>query len=49
MSKVELKVNGQSHSVDVDPATPLLCVLATIWDCRGRGSGAASGNAVRAR
>jgi hypothetical protein len=27
MSKIDLKVNGQSHSVDVDPATPLLYVL----------------------
>jgi len=27
MSSITLKVNGQSHSVDVDPATPLLYVL----------------------
>jgi nicotinate dehydrogenase subunit A len=28
MSAFALKVNGQSHSVDVDPATPLLYVLS---------------------
>jgi nicotinate dehydrogenase subunit A len=27
MAAINLKVNGQSHSVDVDPATPLLYVL----------------------
>ena len=27
MSKIELKVNGRSHSIDVDSATPLLYVL----------------------
>jgi len=27
MSKLTLKVNGQAHSVDVDPSTPLLYVL----------------------
>ena len=27
MSKFNLKVNGRSHTVDVDPATPLLYVL----------------------
>ena len=27
MSNVTLKVNGKSHTVDVDPATPLLYVL----------------------
>jgi len=27
MSAISLKVNGQSHTVDVDPATPLLYVL----------------------
>ena len=28
MSTVALKVNGRSHTVDVDPATPLLYVLS---------------------
>src|SRR5438045_7410756 len=28
MSTIALKVNGRSHSVDVDPATPLLYVLS---------------------
>lgn len=28
MSKLSLKVNGRQHAVDVDPATPLLFVLA---------------------
>lgn len=28
MSTIALKVNGRSHSVDVDPATPLLHVLS---------------------
>lgn len=28
MSKISLKVNGVIHAVDVDPATPLLFVLA---------------------
>jgi aerobic-type carbon monoxide dehydrogenase small subunit (CoxS/CutS family) len=27
MSKITLKVNGKSHTVDVDPTTPLLYVL----------------------
>jgi isoquinoline 1-oxidoreductase subunit alpha len=27
MSKINLRVNGQRHGVDVDPATPLLWVL----------------------
>jgi nicotinate dehydrogenase subunit A len=28
MASITLKVNGQSHGVDVDPATPLLYILA---------------------
>ena len=28
MSKLSLKVNGRQHTVDVDPSTPLLFVLA---------------------
>jgi aerobic-type carbon monoxide dehydrogenase small subunit (CoxS/CutS family) len=27
MSKIQLKVNGATHAVDVDPATPLLYIL----------------------
>jgi aerobic-type carbon monoxide dehydrogenase small subunit (CoxS/CutS family) len=35
MSKVDLKVNGRSHTVDVDPATPLLYVLRNDLDLHG--------------
>jgi nicotinate dehydrogenase subunit A len=35
MSVFTLKVNGQSHTVDVDPATPLLYVLSDDLDLRG--------------
>jgi aerobic-type carbon monoxide dehydrogenase small subunit (CoxS/CutS family) len=35
MSNITLKVNGKSHSVDVDPATPLLYVLRNDLDLRG--------------
>ena len=28
MNEIHLKVNGRAHSVDVDPATPLLYVLS---------------------
>lgn len=35
MSLLSLKVNGQSHSVDVDPATPLLYVLSDDLGLRG--------------
>jgi aerobic-type carbon monoxide dehydrogenase small subunit (CoxS/CutS family) len=35
MSKVNLKVNGNVHTVDVDPATPLLYVLRNDLDLRG--------------
>ena len=28
MSKVTLRVNGRSHTIDIDPATPLLYVLS---------------------
>jgi aerobic-type carbon monoxide dehydrogenase small subunit (CoxS/CutS family) len=35
MSIVKLKVNGTSHEVDVDPATPLLYVLRNDLDLRG--------------
>jgi nicotinate dehydrogenase subunit A len=35
MSVLNLKVNGQSHSVDVDPATPLLYVLSDDLALRG--------------
>ena len=27
MSKITLKVNGGTHTVDIDPATPLLYIL----------------------
>src|SRR3954469_403011 len=35
MSVVNLKVNGQSHAVDVDPTTPLLYVLSDDLELRG--------------
>ncbi len=35
MSKISLKVNGDVHSVDVAPATPLLFVLADELGLRG--------------
>jgi nicotinate dehydrogenase subunit A len=35
MSTIGLKVNGQSHAVDVDPATPLLYVLGGELALRG--------------
>ncbi len=35
MSAVTLHVNGQTHTLDVDPATPLLYVLSDDLDLRG--------------
>ena len=35
MSKYSLKVNGASHTVDVDPSTPLLYVLRNDLDLHG--------------
>ena len=35
MSTISLKVNGQSHAVEVDPATPLLYVLSDDLALRG--------------
>ena len=35
MSKLTLNVNGISHTLDVDPATPLLYVLRNDLDLRG--------------
>jgi nicotinate dehydrogenase subunit A len=35
MSAMALKVNGRVHTVDVDPATPLLYVLADELQLRG--------------
>src|SRR5438067_2151954 len=35
MSTITLKVNGAAHSVDVDPATPLLFVLSDDLGLRG--------------
>ncbi len=35
MSAMTLKVNGRTHTVDVDPATPLLYVLSDELDLRG--------------
>ncbi|MFZ0337088.1 MAG: (2Fe-2S)-binding protein [Terracidiphilus sp.] len=35
MSAITLKVNGQTHLVDVDPSTPLLYVLSDDLELRG--------------
>jgi aerobic-type carbon monoxide dehydrogenase small subunit (CoxS/CutS family) len=35
VSKIELKVNGRSHAIDVEPDTPLLYVLRNDLDLRG--------------
>jgi aerobic-type carbon monoxide dehydrogenase small subunit (CoxS/CutS family) len=35
MSAITLRVNGRSHTVDIDPATPLLYVLADDLALRG--------------
>lgn len=35
MSKIELKVNGRSHALDVEPSTPLLYILRNDLDLRG--------------
>ena len=35
MSIINLKVNGQAHAVDLDPATPLLYVLSDELGLRG--------------
>jgi nicotinate dehydrogenase subunit A len=35
VSTIDLKVNGTSHAVDVDPATPLLYVLGAELALRG--------------
>jgi aerobic-type carbon monoxide dehydrogenase small subunit (CoxS/CutS family) len=35
MSAISLKVNGRSHTLDVDPATPLLYVLSDDLGLRG--------------
>ena len=35
MSSIPLKVNGRSHTLDVDPATPLLYVLSDDLELRG--------------
>jgi nicotinate dehydrogenase subunit A len=35
MSAVTLKVNGRTHTVDIDPATPLLYALSDDLELRG--------------
>jgi aerobic-type carbon monoxide dehydrogenase small subunit (CoxS/CutS family) len=35
MSAIALKVNGRTHNVDVDPATPLLYVLSDDLNLKG--------------
>src|SRR5262249_25047895 len=43
MSALTLSVNGQSHSLDVDPATPLLYVLGDDLGLRGQKYGCGLG------
>jgi aerobic-type carbon monoxide dehydrogenase small subunit (CoxS/CutS family) len=35
MSKIELKVNGRSHTLDIEPATPLLYILRNDLGLQG--------------
>jgi isoquinoline 1-oxidoreductase subunit alpha len=35
VSRIDLKVNGRSHSLDVEPDTPLLYILRNDLDLRG--------------
>lgn len=35
MSQIELKVNGRSHTLDIDPATPLLYILRNDLGLQG--------------
>jgi len=35
MSNVTLKVNGKTHTVDIDPATPLLYILRNDLGLQG--------------
>jgi aerobic-type carbon monoxide dehydrogenase small subunit (CoxS/CutS family) len=35
MSNITLKVNGRSHTLDIEPATPLLYVLRNNLDLQG--------------
>ncbi len=35
MSRIELRVNGRSHTLDIDPATPLLYVLRNDLGLQG--------------
>src|SRR6266446_3236124 len=35
MSNITLKVNGRSHTLDIEPATPLLYVLRNDLDLQG--------------
>jgi isoquinoline 1-oxidoreductase subunit alpha len=35
MASISLRVNGKSHTIDVDPATPLLYVLRNDLDLQG--------------
>jgi aerobic-type carbon monoxide dehydrogenase small subunit (CoxS/CutS family) len=35
VSKIELKVNGRSHTLDVEPSTPLLYILRNDLELRG--------------
>jgi len=35
MSNVTLKVNGRTHTLDIDPSTPLLYILRNDLDLRG--------------
>ena len=49
MSRIELKVNGRSHMLDVEPDTPLLYILRNDLELRGPRFGCGLGHAVHAR
>jgi|SRR5215471_15994937 len=43
MSAITIKVNGRTHSIDADPATPLLYILSDDLELRGRKFGCGLG------
>ena len=48
MGATTLKVNGRSHTLDIDPETPLLYALSDDLSCGARNSDAGSVNAALA-
>jgi len=47
MAMLELKVNGETHALDIDPDTPLLWALRDHLQLHGTKYGSASAVAVR--